>query len=131
MTEKKDDRIFMRADPTFIQKVDSWRSKQPGLPSRSEAIRRLVEAGLLATDPEDTTQRDFQNALIKRNHYMNARFVIVRSMLESDRDVRRELADNLEEIDDLLYEIEEKLIELATRLHINLYPIAKYTKTGS
>jgi hypothetical protein len=31
-----------------IAAVDDWRRKQPDLPSRPEAIRRLVETGLKA-----------------------------------------------------------------------------------
>lgn len=30
----------------FIALIDEWRSKQPGLPSKSEAIRRLIEQAL-------------------------------------------------------------------------------------
>jgi hypothetical protein len=29
-----------------VAAIDEWRRKQPDLPSRSEAIRRLVELGL-------------------------------------------------------------------------------------
>ena len=41
------DRPFqMRVSEKFLQAVDRWRRKQPDEPSRAEAIRRLVEAGL-------------------------------------------------------------------------------------
>jgi metal-responsive CopG/Arc/MetJ family transcriptional regulator len=41
------DRPFqMRASAEFLAKVDDWRRKQPDLPSRAEAIRRLVEIAL-------------------------------------------------------------------------------------
>lgn len=36
----------MRVDETFLRSVDDWRRQQPELPSRAEAIRRLVEKGL-------------------------------------------------------------------------------------
>ena len=39
-------RFEMRMEPETLQKVDEWRRKQPDLPSRPEAIRRLVELGL-------------------------------------------------------------------------------------
>lgn len=29
--------------PAFLDAVDEWRRKQPDLPNRSEAIRRMVE----------------------------------------------------------------------------------------
>jgi metal-responsive CopG/Arc/MetJ family transcriptional regulator len=31
-----------------VAAIDAWRRKQPDLPSRSEAIRRLIELGLKA-----------------------------------------------------------------------------------
>jgi len=38
----------MRASEEFLDAVDKWRAKQEDKPSRSEAIRRLVEIGLKA-----------------------------------------------------------------------------------
>ena len=40
------ERLQMRVSTEFLDKVDEWRRKQPDLPNRSEAIRRLVEIGL-------------------------------------------------------------------------------------
>lgn len=41
------DRILnMRVNQAFLAKIDDWRRKQPDLPHRSEAIRRLVESAL-------------------------------------------------------------------------------------
>ncbi len=45
--EKLDQRIQLVASKEFGQKVDSWRRTQSDLPSRSEAIRRLVYLGLV------------------------------------------------------------------------------------
>lgn len=39
----------IRLSDEFLAKVDLWLRKQGDRPSRSEAIRRLVEAGLAAT----------------------------------------------------------------------------------
>jgi hypothetical protein len=36
----------MRVSDAWLDKIDQWRAKQPGIPSRAEAIRRLVELGL-------------------------------------------------------------------------------------
>ncbi len=45
----KHDRPFqMRASQDWLDQIDDWRRKQPDLPSRAEAIRRLVERGLSA-----------------------------------------------------------------------------------
>lgn len=38
----------MRFPAALIECVDKWRGTQPGVPSRSEAVRRLVELGLKA-----------------------------------------------------------------------------------
>jgi len=38
--------VRFQADP--LASLDQWRAKQPGIPSRAEAIRRLVEIGLKA-----------------------------------------------------------------------------------
>src|SRR5258707_1352976 len=42
----KTERFEMRAPTDLLRAVDDWRRQQPDLPSRSEAIRRLIEAGL-------------------------------------------------------------------------------------
>lgn len=34
----------MRVDPEFLELVDEWRRQEPDLPSRAEAIRRIVTA---------------------------------------------------------------------------------------
>jgi len=39
-------RFEMRATDSWIKLVDDWRRQQPDLPSRAEAIRRLVEQAL-------------------------------------------------------------------------------------
>jgi hypothetical protein len=44
--DRKDTTLQMRVSDTFLKTVDAWRRRQEDLPSRSEAIRRLVELGL-------------------------------------------------------------------------------------
>ena len=46
MADEKTERFEMRVPESFLKAVDEWRRKHPDLPSRSEAIRRLVEIGL-------------------------------------------------------------------------------------
>jgi len=48
MVEKKDQRVQLVVAPSDIAAVDEWRRKQADLPSRSEAIRRLIHAGIRA-----------------------------------------------------------------------------------
>jgi hypothetical protein len=45
----KDPARTIRLSDEFIAKVDSWAGKQDDAPGRSEAIRRLVEIGLLTS----------------------------------------------------------------------------------
>jgi len=44
--EEKNERFEMRVPASFLKLVDDWRRKQEDLPSRAEAIRRLVEQAL-------------------------------------------------------------------------------------
>lgn len=46
----QDQRIQLVASSELIGKVDDWRRKQPDIPSRSEAIRRLIAQSLNAGD---------------------------------------------------------------------------------
>ncbi len=46
----KTERFEMRLDPETIEGLDTWRSCQPDLPSRAEAVRRLIENGLTPTE---------------------------------------------------------------------------------
>ena len=48
MDEKKNQRIPIMMSASEVARIDAWRAKQPGIPSRAEAIRRLVEKGLEA-----------------------------------------------------------------------------------
>jgi metal-responsive CopG/Arc/MetJ family transcriptional regulator len=40
----------------WLEAVDHWRAKQDGIPSRDEAIRRLVEQGLQAASDSRAVQ---------------------------------------------------------------------------
>src|SRR5260370_4768904 len=51
----KTERFEMRLDQSVLGRVDAWRSRQSDLPSRAEAIRRLIEDGL-----EDPDSKDFR-----------------------------------------------------------------------
>ncbi|MCP3475646.1 hypothetical protein NLM33_35830 [Bradyrhizobium sp. CCGUVB1N3] len=48
MVDEKTERFEMRVPASFLKMVDEWRRRQPDLPPRAEAIRRLVELGLRA-----------------------------------------------------------------------------------
>jgi len=44
----KDPMMALRMSPDIRAEIEAWASQQDGQPSRSEAIRRLVELGLKA-----------------------------------------------------------------------------------
>jgi len=50
-------RLNMVAPASWVRRIDEWRRQQPDLPNISEAIRRLVEAGLEATTKKTTHSR--------------------------------------------------------------------------
>lgn len=47
--EKKDKRIPVMMTESEVIAIDQWRREQDNLPSRGEAIRRLIEVGLKKT----------------------------------------------------------------------------------
>lgn len=57
MTEasKKSERITTMMAPTEVSVIDAWRRKQDDIPSRGEAIRRLIEQGLDVSLPADVS----------------------------------------------------------------------------
>ena len=48
----KDPVTAIRLSPEFRTKIDEWRRREPDIPARSEAIRRLVDIGLKAPNPK-------------------------------------------------------------------------------
>jgi len=47
-TGMKNARFEMKVPEDLLGRVDQWRGQQSDVPNRSEAIRRLIEAGLKA-----------------------------------------------------------------------------------
>jgi metal-responsive CopG/Arc/MetJ family transcriptional regulator len=56
MAERLDQRIQLVINKRLVREIDEWRRRQPNLPSRSEAIRRLIEAGLKAEARDGSNQ---------------------------------------------------------------------------
>jgi hypothetical protein len=50
--DQRSGRFQMRVSPNFLKAVDDWRRKQSDIPSRNEAIMRLVERSLAAEAAE-------------------------------------------------------------------------------
>jgi hypothetical protein len=48
-TTKMSEQVGLRLEPEFFQEIEEWRRDQrPTIPSRTDAIRALVRAGLQA-----------------------------------------------------------------------------------
>jgi len=46
---RKPTRFELRLPPKLGDAIDAWRRKEPDIPPRTEAARRLIELGLKAT----------------------------------------------------------------------------------
>lgn len=51
--QPKSERFEMRLDLQTLQQVESWRAEQPDRPSRAEAVRRLIGAGLAISGKDE------------------------------------------------------------------------------
>lgn len=60
----KSERFEMRMDEEILARVDSWRSEQADLPSRAEAMRRLVEVGLSREGADTVRFSDGEKLLV-------------------------------------------------------------------
>jgi hypothetical protein len=49
--------VGVRLSPATIENLDAWRAKQPGIPGRPEAIRRLIEAALGKAKPSSSAAK--------------------------------------------------------------------------
>ena len=61
MTEPATETFKARVSPEWLAILDAWRRSQPDLPSRAEAVRRLVASGLdpLAAALKEAKERSF------------------------------------------------------------------------
>jgi len=55
--DRKPIRFELRLQPKLSRQIDEWRRRQPDLPSKSEAVRRLIETGLGAAEKNTATVR--------------------------------------------------------------------------
>ena len=59
------ERFEMRLTPDTLEEVDHWRASQFGVPSRAEAVRRLIHVGLLAASgKQEVTVSDGEKILL-------------------------------------------------------------------
>lgn len=60
----KTERFEFRLDEDILSRVDNWRKEQEDLPTRAEAMRRLVEAGLARTSSDVIRFNDGDKVII-------------------------------------------------------------------
>ena len=98
--EKLDQRIQLVASASFGKDVDDWRRTQQDLPSRSEAIRRLVYQGL---QHEQEHPMRMITAIIRPHRYEAVRDALIARGISAKRlsakgyGARRAVADNTTE----------------------------------
>jgi metal-responsive CopG/Arc/MetJ family transcriptional regulator len=70
MDSEQLERVQIRVPSEWLEGVDHWRAKQDGVPSRDEAIRRLVEHALQAASASRAAQEhmDVWDADVARLH---------------------------------------------------------------
>ena len=64
MPPLKSERFELRLDGDILTRIDNWRSRQGDMPTRAEAMRRLVETGLARSSPEVITFRSADKLII-------------------------------------------------------------------
>lgn len=62
--QQKTERFEMRLDQGTLDEMDRWRSRQSDLPSRAEAVRRLIDRGLSATSKDRLNLSDGEKFII-------------------------------------------------------------------
>jgi uncharacterized protein YfbU (UPF0304 family) len=58
------ERFELRLDEATLENVDTWRAQQRDVPSRAEAIRRLIELGLNRTPSEEVSFSDGEKLIL-------------------------------------------------------------------
>jgi len=57
------ERFEMRLDQTLLDRIDAWSEKQDDIPSRAEAVRRLIEVAL-ATTSDTVTMNNSEKLIV-------------------------------------------------------------------
>src|SRR5215203_3352269 len=73
MTESNEKQFQMRVSEQFLRTIDDWRRKQPDLPSRAEAVRRLVDAGLSQSQPRPAKRAGRKGSRPRQRRVGNSR----------------------------------------------------------
>jgi hypothetical protein len=88
-TEPKDQRVPVMMSASEVKAVDAWRRSQESLPSRSEAVRRLVDLGLKF----DSEAMSISVFLARIRQHDGALADVITDMLQRDPPSRRTFAE--------------------------------------
>jgi uncharacterized protein YfbU (UPF0304 family) len=80
----KSERFEMRLDEETLTRVDNWRSEQDDLPSRAEAIRRLVDSGLARESRGSVRLSDGERLLLVMMRDLYKHLGVTRGEIEPD-----------------------------------------------
>jgi hypothetical protein len=80
----KTERFELRLEEDTLSRIDNWRSEQADLPSRAEAMRRLVELGLTRNGKRQVRFSDGEKVLILLMRDLYSRLKITDAGLEPD-----------------------------------------------
>lgn len=64
MTPPKTERFEMRMEEDILASIDQWRSEQDDVPTRTEAVRRLIERGLAGSRKEGVSFTDGEKLIV-------------------------------------------------------------------
>jgi hypothetical protein len=54
--ERHSTRVHLMMTVSELRAIEEWRRQQPDLPTRAEAIRRLIQLGFFAAEPSKSTR---------------------------------------------------------------------------
>lgn len=80
----KNERFEMRMDEDILARVDKWRSEQGDVPSRAEAMRRLVELGLSQEGADTVRFSDGEKLLFMMMRDLYKHFKLQRTEIDPD-----------------------------------------------
>lgn len=58
MVEQETRQLLIRAPGKLFDQIDAWRRKQPDIPGRAEAVRRLLAKALESEAPKKAKKRE-------------------------------------------------------------------------
>jgi hypothetical protein len=67
------ERFELRFSPDLLRQIDNWRRQQSNLPTRAEAIRRLIERGLATGGRDHIAVRRHEPAVAEKSAPLRAR----------------------------------------------------------